>query len=384
METAGTAGTAGLCVQFRMGHAAAHGVYAAAMSAQHAGPGPVPVCLVGPRMMFPARSVEAFRAANPQLQVHWVDYTEPNELRVARSVGRVGPGEAALEPPLSETDRAALAKAVALIALDLPGNIAELAPKLRFVQAVGAGIEWLVAHRLDVEGVTLCRASGVASSSIAEFVLARVLEVAKHTRRLEQQQRDHVWERRNGSTLAGRTFGVVGLGAIGRDSARLARAFGMRIEACRRSAQPGDVDPDVDRLWPAAELDQLLGGCDVVLCSAPATAATERLFDAARFAAMRGGATFVNIARGSLVDEAALVVSLRSGHLGAAVIDVASQEPPPADHPFWDAPNLYLSPHCAASFEDYTERLFRLFLDNLECIQNGIPPSNVVDPGRGY
>ncbi len=345
---------------------------------------PLPVCLVGPEMMFPPREVARFVAANPQLDVRRVDYTEPNELRVARAAGIVDPAELALQPALSPADRDALSRAVALIALDLPGDIAELAPRLRFVQAVGAGIEWLVAHRLDERGVILTRASGVASASIAEFVLARVLEVAKHLRELEANQRERRWERHHGRSLAGRTFGVVGLGAIGRDSARLARAFGMTVEACRRSTRVGDVDPDVDRLWPAEALDEMLGRSDVVLCSAPATVATHHLFNAERFAAMRPGATFVNIARGSLVQESDLVVALRSGQLGAAIVDVASQEPAPTDHAFWDAPNLYLSPHCSASFEGYAGRLFGLFIENLGRLEQGEELRNAVDPRRGY
>lgn len=335
-------------------------------------------------MMFPRREVARFVAANPQLQVHWVDYTEPNELRVARAAGTAGPLELALEPALQPADREALGRAVAVIALDLPTDIAALAPRLRLVQAVGAGIEWLVAHRLDLRGVTLTRASGVASASIAEFVLARVLEVAKHLRELEANQREHRWERHHGRSLAGRTFGVVGLGAIGRDSARLARAFGMQVEACRRSTKPGDIDPDVDRLWTADALDELLGRCDVVLCSAPSTAGTHHLFNAERFAAMRPGATFVNIARGSLVQEDDLVAALQSGHLGAAILDVASQEPAPKEHPFWDTPNLYLSPHCSASFEGYTGRLFELFIENLSRMERGEMLHNVVDAQRGY
>ncbi|MFN0028017.1 MAG: D-2-hydroxyacid dehydrogenase [Acidimicrobiales bacterium] len=345
---------------------------------------PLPVCLVGPDMMFSPAAVARFVAANPHLHVHWVDYTEPNELRVARATGTAGAEDLALQPDLAPADREALGTAVALIALDLPTEIAQLAPHLRFVQAVGAGIEWLVAHRLDEQGVTLTRASGVASGSIAEFVMARVLEVAKHLRALEANQRQRVWERHHGRSLAGQTFGVVGLGAIGRDSARLARAFGMTVEACRRSTKAGDVDPDVDRLWPLDALDELLGRCDVVLCSAPATAATQHLFDAGRFAAMRPGATFVNVARGSLVQEADLVAALRSGHLGAAIVDVAAQEPAPPDHPFWDTPNLYLSPHCSASFEGYSERLFDLFLENLDRLNRGAELLNVVDAGRGY
>jgi phosphoglycerate dehydrogenase-like enzyme len=182
----------------------------------------------------------------------------------------------------------------------------------------------------------------------------------------------------------GRTMAVVSLGAIGRATARRARAFGMEVLATRRSAAPGETDPDADELWPLGELDAVLARADVVVVAAPATPETADLFDAGRFAAMRPGATFVNVSRGSLVDEAALLDALTSGHLGAAVIDVVKDEPAPPDHPFWDAPRMYLSPHCSASFDRYTDRLFALFEDNLRRLAEGRPLRNAVDPALGY
>jgi phosphoglycerate dehydrogenase-like enzyme len=345
---------------------------------------PPTVCLLGPAHLFPAPAVAAFVAGHPELDVHWIDYAEPQPLRVARARGTVTPELAAQEPPLSDGDRAALRRAVALVALDLPSGLPTLAPDVRFVQAVGAGIEWLVSHRLDRHGVVLTRASGVASDSIAEFVLARLLQVWKDLRRLDDQQRDRVWRPYWAEEVSGRTLGVVGLGAIGRATAVRARAFGMAVLATRRSARPGDRDPDADELWPADRLEEMLGRCDAVVLSAPSTPATADLFDAGRFAAMKPGAVFVNVSRGSLVDEAALVATLEAGHLGAAVIDVAKQEPAPPDHPFWSAPNLFLSPHCSASLDRYPDRLFGLFVDNLGRLERGEPLHNVVEAERGY
>jgi phosphoglycerate dehydrogenase-like enzyme len=348
---------------------------------------PRTVCLIGPAHLFPAPAVAAFRAGHPELDVHWIDYAEPQPLRAARSQGRVAGGLTELiaqEPPIGEADRAALHRAVALVALDLPSDLPNLAPNVRFVQAVGAGIEWLVSHRLDRHGILLTRASGVASDSIAEFVLARLLQVWKDLRRLDAQQQERVWKPYWADEVSGRTLGVVGLGAIGRATAVRARAFGMRVLATRRSAAPGERDPDADELWPADRLDELLGACDAVLLSAPATPATADLFDAGRFAAMRAGSVFVNVSRGSLVDEDALVAALTSGHLGAAVLDVAKQEPAPPDHPFWTAPNLFLSPHCSASLDRYPDRLFGLFVDNLARHDRGEPLHNVVEAERGY
>lgn len=173
------------------------------------------VCLLAPKTILPAEALSRFTAEHPELQVRWIEYQEPNELRRARVLGTVTPELQALEPQLTDDDRAALRSAVAVVALDLPTDILELAPNLRFVQAVGAGIEWLLARRLDQQGVVLTNASGVASASIAEFVIGRLLEVWKDIRLIESQQRERVWRPRWAGEMAGRTLGVVGLGAIG-------------------------------------------------------------------------------------------------------------------------------------------------------------------------
>jgi phosphoglycerate dehydrogenase-like enzyme len=341
------------------------------------------VCLLGPSMYL-ASATPAFAAAHPELEVTHIDYVEPRDLRRARAMQAVTPALAAQAPPLDDLARAALSRAEAVIALDLPSPIAELAPNLRLVQAFGAGIEWLVPAGLDDRGVALTNASGVAADSIAEFVIARILEVSKDLRRLAEQQQAHVWRQRWATELMGRTMAVVSLGAIGRATARRARAFGMEVIGTRRSARVGDTDPDADELRPLSDLDAVLARADVVVLAAPATAETADLFDARRFAAMRPGSTFVNVSRGSMVDEAALLAALTSGHLGAAVIDVVKDEPAPPDHPFWDAPRMYLSPHCSASFDRYTDRLFALFEDNLRRLADGRPLRNVVDPALGY
>jgi len=354
------------------------------MSRPNHGHGRAPVCLLGADVLFDEATAEAFAARHDHLEVRRVRYSEPSELRRARGTGAVAPKVAALAPPLSAEDRAALRDAVALLALDLPDRIAELAPELRLVQAYGAGVEWLLVHDLERHGIQLTNARGIAAPSIAEFVMARLLQVWKDLPRIDAQQRDHLWRPRWATEVAGRTLGVVSLGAIGRATASRAKAFGMRVVATRRSAGPGAQDPDADELWPTDLLDEVLGRCDAVLVSAPATQETADLFDAARFAAMKPGAVFVNVSRGSLVDEPALVDALESGHLGAAVIDVTKEEPTPPDHPFWDAPNLLLSPHCSTSFDHYSERLLDLFAENVGRLGDGQPLVNVVDRDRGY
>src|SRR5205085_1969227 len=147
---------------------------------------------------------------------------------------------------------------------------------------------------------------------------------------------------------------------------------------------PGGSSPFADEVFGTDQLLEVLGRCDAVVLSAPSTPETNDLFDAEAFAAMRPGAVFCNVARGALVDEDALVEALRSGHLGAAIIDVTKQEPLPADSPMWTAPRLYLSPHSSTSLDRYLDSIFDLFTDNLRRYVHGEPLRNVVDLSAGY
>jgi phosphoglycerate dehydrogenase-like enzyme len=284
---------------------------------------------------------------------------------------------------LTDERRAVWARAEVAMALDLPAGMAELAPGLRWVQAIGAGIEHLGDAGL-ADGVVLTNAVGVAAVPIAEFVIARLLAVWKRFAELDELQRKHEWKGTFGRLFDGSTVGLVGLGAIGGAVAERARALGARTLGIRRSYRPGDTSPLCDELFGTSDLHEVLARCDAVVVSAPATPETEDLFDAAAFAAMRPDSVFCNVARGSLVDEAALIDSLERGHLGAAILDVARAEPLPTDDPLWDAPNIFISPHSAASQDRYLETLFDLFTDNLDRYARGVEQRNVVDLNAGY
>jgi phosphoglycerate dehydrogenase-like enzyme len=221
-------------------------------------------------------------------------------------------------------------------------------------------------------------AAGVAAVPIAEFVIGQLLSIWKRFDELADQQRRHVWEPAYGRHVAGLKLGLVGLGAIGTAVAERARALEMQVLAVRRRPGAADGPPGVDEVVGPDGLHGVLSRVDAVVVCAPATPDTHDLFDAAAFAAMRPGAVFCNVARGSLVDEAALLDALRSGHLGAAVLDVTREEPLPADNPLWDAPNLRLSPHSSASLDHYVELVFELFADNLGRYLRGEPLRNVV------
>ena len=320
----------------------------------------------------------------PGVQFHNIAYFEPHALRDAKAKGRVTEELLATAPPLSDLERATIAQADVMMVLDLPHGIWDHATRLRWVQAIGAGIGQLEPAKFKAKGIVLTNAAGVASVPIAEFAIGRLLEVWKDIRVLERQQRDHHWQMHQGLLMKGKTIGIVGLGAIGRDVARRARAFETTVLGNRRSAQTGDTDPDVDELFGPDGLDEMLARCDAVVLSAPHTPETIDLFDGERLGRLKPGVVLVNVGRGTIIDEAALVAALESGQVGAAVLDVTRQEPLPADSPLWDAPNMYLSPHCSTAREGYNEALMELFRDNLERFLANQPLRNVVDPDRVY
>jgi phosphoglycerate dehydrogenase-like enzyme len=227
-------------------------------------------------------------------------------------------------------------------------------------------------------------AVGVAAVPIAEFVIARLLGVWKRFADLDALQRDHNWKMTSGRLFDGSTVGLVGLGAIGGAVAVRARALGATTLGIRRSYRPGDQSPLTDELFGPDSLHEVLARCDAVVVSAPATPETENMFDADAFAAMKPGAVFCNVARGSLVDEAALIETLELEHLAAAIIDVARTEPLPPDDPLWDAPNILISPHSSSSQDRYFETLFDLFAENLGRYVRGDALRNVVDRSAGY
>jgi phosphoglycerate dehydrogenase-like enzyme len=284
---------------------------------------------------------------------------------------------------LDDAARAVWARAEATLALDVPGPLREIAPGLRWVQAIGAGIDHL--ERADLpDHVTITNAAGVAAAPIAEFAIARLLQVWKRLPEIDAQQHEHEWVPKFGRTVEGLTLGVIGLGAIGTAVAVRARAFDMTVIGTRRSYKEGQQHDAVDELRGVDDLHDVLGRCDAVVVSAPGTADTENMFDAAAFAAMKPGALFCNVGRGSLVDEPALIAALESGQVGAALLDVTRQEPLPADDPLWSAPNVYISPHSSAAQERYTDKLLELFADNLDRYTRGEALRNVVDRAAGY
>jgi phosphoglycerate dehydrogenase-like enzyme len=223
--------------------------------------------------------------------------------------------------------------------------------------------------------VRLTTAAGVNAVAISEFVLARILQIAKRFPEIDRLQVERVWLPKYGSQLAGRRLTVVGLGAIGRRVARLGRAFGMTVTGVRRTTVLGDNDPDVDQLLPPTELHAAVSAADYVVAAIPETTKNRDIFDAKFFAAMAADSVFVNVGRGSAVVEDDLVAAL-DNHLRAAALDVVTHEPLPADSPLWSVPNLLISPHSAAAPDEHWTNVFALFVDNLRRYLDGEPLLN--------
>jgi phosphoglycerate dehydrogenase-like enzyme len=284
---------------------------------------------------------------------------------------------------LTRHQEAVLETSEVLLAIHLPANLTTIAPNLRWVQAFGAGVEHLL-PALRGSDVWLTTAAGVAAPGISEFVMARLLEVWKDLREIERLQSERTWRQHTGRLVAGKVMGILGLGAIGTEIARRAKAFDMEIVAITRTVT-GRVKPAfVDRLHPTADLLRVLPGLDAFVVTAPATSETNRMIGARELAALPPGAIFCNVSRGGLVDETALKEALVTGRLGAAVLDVTQQEPLASDDPLWSAPRLFLSPHSSASMDRYWESLVDLFVDNLTHYRRGTPLRNRVDLERGY
>ena len=313
-------------------------------------------------------------AVSPRIRIVDERYCEPDELRLQRGQNP----QADLRhqaPELTDAQRKVLAEAEVVLTQDLPFDVVGLASCLRWVQGVGAGVSQLISAGLPTSQVRLTTAAGVNAVAISEFVLARMLQIAKGLPEIDRQQVDHVWRPRYGSQLAGRHLTVIGLGAIGRRVARLGRAFGMTVTGVRRSAVLGMNDPDVDHLLPPTELLAAVSAADYVVAAVPETGENVDIFDAKFFVAMRPGAVFVNVGRGSAVVDDDLMAAL-GNHLGAAALDVVRQEPLPADSPLWSVPNLLISPHSAAAPNEHWTNVFALFADNLRRYLDGEPLLN--------
>ena len=257
-------------------------------------------------------------------------------------------------------------------------------PDLGWFHARSAGLEGVLVPELVASPAVVTNGRGAFSRSLAEFVLAALLYFTKDLRRLLKSQEDRAWDPFDMEMLHGRTLGIVGYGDIGRATAALVRPLGVRILALRRRPELSPEDILVEEVLPVARLHELMRRSDDVMVAAPLTPETRGLVDAEALAAMKPTAVLVNVGRGPVVDEEALVDVLERGAIRGAALDVFETEPLPEGHPFWRLPNVLLSPHCADHVPGWIEDGTRVFLENLARFQRGEPLRNVVDKARGY
>ncbi|HEU0123875.1 MAG TPA: D-2-hydroxyacid dehydrogenase [Bryobacteraceae bacterium] len=260
----------------------------------------------------------------------------------------------------------------------------DMAPRVQWIHSLSAGLESILFPALAESTVPMTNGRGVFKESLGEFVLASILHFAKDLRRMVRNQEAGRWEQFDVEMVAGKTLGVVGYGEIGRAAAVRAHAMGMKIHVIRRRPQLSGEDPIVEKSFSIAERAEMMAGVDYLLVAAPLTGETRGLVGAAEIARMKRSAVVMNVGRGPVIDEAALIQALQTGAIKGAALDVFDQEPLPEGHAFWSMQNVLLSPHCADHTATWTDEAMQFFLENLKRFQGGQPLQNLVDKKSGY
>jgi phosphoglycerate dehydrogenase-like enzyme len=287
--------------------------------------------------------------------------------------------------------QASLAGAEVLLGIpgDSPEGLAAAVhgtPGLRWVQGTAAGAgEQLKAAALtkaELHRITVTSASGVHAGPLAEFCLFGLLAMSKGMPRMRADQLAHHWDHYPVAELRGRTLLVLGLGAVGTEVARLAKAFGMHTLGMNRRGSSDS--PDIDEAHPPTSLDKLLPRADAIVVTLPLTDETAGMLDARAFARMKPATLLVNVGRGGVIDEVAMVNALRDHRLAGAVLDVFATEPLPKTSPLWDMPNVVVSPHTTALSPHENKRIVALFVKNLRRYLDGKELINRIDPQLFY
>lgn len=271
------------------------------------------------------------------------------------------------------------------IAGPLLRDVFHMCPRVQWVHSRSAGLDGVLFPEIVGRPVPVTNGSGVFSPSLGEFALGAILYFAKDFRRMTRNQEAGRWEQFDITEVSGQTVGIVGYGDIGRAVATRVRALGMRVLGLRRSGAPFyQVDPLVDRIYTPDRLLEMIPLCDYIVAAAPLTPETKSMIGRAAFDCMKPEAVIVNVGRGPVIDEAAMVDALSSGRIKGAALDVFDREPLPAGHPLYSLQNVLLSPHCADHTPDWLERAMQFFLDQFERFRKGEPLLNVVDKKLGY
>jgi phosphoglycerate dehydrogenase-like enzyme len=271
---------------------------------------------------------------------------------------------------------------VLVVSMMWKNELAALAGKLKLIQSISAGTDHYDKALLRQRGIKLASAAGVNAEAVAEHAMALILALNRRLPEARDNQHAKCWRGMIGDIaqredqLTGKTLLVVGMGRIGARLVRLAKAFDMRVIATKRD--PATGAGGADAVYAHTRLNELLPQADIVALACPLTPETERLIDAAALAAMKPSAYLINVARGRVVDEPALIAALQDGRIAAAALDVTVEEPLPAASPLWSMPNALITPHTAGETRAYEDNVIDILLENLEHVWRGEPLRNEV------
>ena len=263
-------------------------------------------------------------------------------------------------------------------------RVLPLAVRVRWIHSLWTGVEGILTPDMLKHPAILTNGRGAFRWPLADWVAAAMLFFAFELGRVIRQQEKRVWQPFISTSLEGRTLGIIGYGSIGGAAAGRARCFGMKIAALRRRPDLLEGDPLVDHGYAPGQIKELMAGSDYLLLATPLTAQTRGLIGEAELAAMKPSAVLINAGRGPVIDEGALIRALESGRIRGAALDVFDREPLPVEHPFWQMPNVLVSPHTADRVEGFLAPAFECFFENLDRFLNGEPVLNVVDKLAGY
>lgn len=265
----------------------------------------------------------------------------------------------------------------------IPESVVEHAERLKWIHATAAGVDTLLFPQVLDGRVTLTSSVGIHTTVLPEHVMAVVLAFARRLHVAVRNQMARRWDRTStiGEELEGKVLGVLGLGAIGRALAQRAAAFGMRVIGTKRAPEP---IAHVEHVYPPGETDEVLRAADFLVILLPLTPQTRGLIDGRALGLMKPTAVLINVGRGPIVREAALIEALRTGGIAGAGLDVFDREPLPTDSPFYQMENVVMTPHVSGASPTYLDRAIPLFCENLRRYVTGAPLLNVVDPARGY
>ncbi|MGH9345690.1 MAG: D-2-hydroxyacid dehydrogenase [Vicinamibacterales bacterium] len=286
-------------------------------------------------------------------------------------------------------DAEGIVDAEAAFTWTMTSGLVARARRLRWVHSSAVAVGTLPLGELASRGVVVTNSRGVQSAAIAEHVIACVFALAKRLPLIIRRQETRTWaqnEMVGGAApwlVQGQTMGIIGLGTIGRAVAGRAAALGLRVVAVRR--RPGEARPaGVDDVVGPGRTGEVIASSDVLVLAAPWTASTDRLLDATAIARMKRGAVVINVARGQLVDEAALASALAGGRLAGAALDVFNEEPLPPASPLWSLPNVIITPHTSGFRADHWDAVVELFETQIDRFRRGLPLRNQVDCAAGY